>query len=78
MTSQEQGSRPRSIWPVDDPRYFLGQSIVELVERAQLHHTCLTCEHFDEAREICRVADARPPARVIASGCPSYTEEIPF
>jgi uncharacterized protein YqgV (UPF0045/DUF77 family) len=40
--------------------------------------TCLSCEHFDEATEVCALAQARPPARVIAHGCPSYSAQVPF
>lgn len=40
--------------------------------------TCMSCEHFVEATEICRLAQQRPPARVIAYGCPEYLPDIPF
>ena len=40
--------------------------------------TCLTCDHFDEKAEQCGLYKARPPARVIAFGCPSYVNEVPF
>lgn len=45
-----------------------------------LMRTCLTCLEFNEGGEFCRKYQARPPARVIAYGCPSYfcDEEIPF
>jgi len=40
--------------------------------------TCMSCEHFDEASEVCKLAGQRPPARVIAYGCPEYLPDIPF
>lgn len=40
--------------------------------------TCLSCEHFHEPTEVCALAQARPPARVIAHGCPSYSARVPF
>lgn len=42
--------------------------------------SCLTCEHFNEAQEKCEADPQRrrPPARVIAFGCPSYEERLPF
>lgn len=43
--------------------------------------SCLNCIHFREsAGEICGLYKARPPARIIAFGCPSYddVDEIPF
>jgi hypothetical protein len=39
--------------------------------------TCLNCLNFDEATETCALAKARPPARVIAYGCPSF-DSCPF
>lgn len=50
----------------------LSTAIVDSLE------TCLSCEHFDEPSELCKLANARPPARVIAHGCPSYSANVPF
>lgn len=49
--------------------------------------SCISCEHFEEhgrsgayPPETCRKYNARPPARIIALGCPSYmdNDDIPF
>jgi hypothetical protein len=44
--------------------------------------TCLTCEHWFDERDVnantCGKFNALPPPRVIAYGCPDYSEEIPF
>lgn len=50
--------------------------------------SCLNCQHFDEngivtgVREACAMAQPpqRPPARIVAFGCPGHTdfEDIPF
>lgn len=45
--------------------------------------TCLNCKYFDEANEVCRFnsVNLRPPARVIATGCPQYSDiqkDLPF
>lgn len=40
--------------------------------------TCIHCENFDDATEVCKLAGARPPARVIAQGCESFDTRIPF
>lgn len=40
--------------------------------------TCIRCEHFDEKPELCRLAEKRPPARIIALGCEKFEEPIPF
>ena len=39
---------------------------------------CITCNNFDEQYEICKLVNVRPPARVIAFGCDSYDDKIPF
>lgn len=47
----------------------------------ELQRTCMTCQHFQESAEACRLfGGARPPARVIAYGCKDYfsPDEIPF
>jgi hypothetical protein len=55
-------------------------AIAELIEKSRLYRSCLTCEHFDEATELCLLngANQRPPARVIAMGCSAYFELPPF
>jgi len=42
--------------------------------------SCINCANFDEPTEQCRKYKQRPPARVIALGCPEYEDEdvIPF
>lgn len=40
---------------------------------------CPTCSHFDEKLEMCKLVNLRPPAYVIAYGCPSWDDSrIPF
>lgn len=41
--------------------------------------TCVHCAHFTEA-ETCALANQRPPARVIAFGCPAFDRraDVPF
>lgn len=59
-------------------RSDLGEAILDLIERARLYRSCLTCQHFTEESEVCGLAGERPPARVIAMGCGKYQEEPPF
>lgn len=42
--------------------------------------SCISCVHFNEPTEICKLFKARPPAKVIAFGCRHYndSDEIPF
>jgi len=45
-----------------------------------IYRSCINCEHFDELNgEICKLAKARPPARVIAYACERWEDiEVPF
>lgn len=42
--------------------------------------TCVHCAYFDLQSEKCYLAQppARPPAKVIAFGCASFTPIVPF
>lgn len=46
----------------------------------KLETTCVKCLSFDHEKEICRVAKSRPPAKIIAYGCPEFESEdtIPY
>jgi hypothetical protein len=52
-----------------------GRSLALAIEAAR--HTCIRCVHFTEATEICALAQRRPPAKVIALGCPKF-DDCPF
>jgi uncharacterized cysteine cluster protein YcgN (CxxCxxCC family) len=45
-----------------------------------LYKSCLSCTHFDEPSENCKLYKARPPARVIVTACAEYCHplDIPF
>jgi hypothetical protein len=47
-------------------------------ELTKATRTCLNCEHFDEPNEQCNLYNQRPPARIIAFGCDSYVDKVPF
>lgn len=78
MTSQAEGSKSPYSASQRLQRSQLVEQISELVDRARIYQTCLTCTNFDEATEICSLAKVRPPARVIAQGCSAYNEVPPF
>lgn len=41
--------------------------------------SCVTCNNFDERLEVCKLVMMRPPARVIAYGCPGWqVTDLPF
>lgn len=68
----------------DEYRIDLKGSLFNLVMRIITdqypYRNCLNCLHFTEATEQCKLWQSRPPARVIAFGCPSHhdIQEIPF
>jgi hypothetical protein len=39
---------------------------------------CINCVNFLKDQEICTVASIRPPAHVIAHGCLTWEEDLPF
>ncbi len=43
-----------------------------------LRRTCVDCLHFNSASEECDLYHQRPPARIIARGCDSFEDDIPF
>ena len=57
-------------------RAQMAEVVQELLEQADCFRTCLSCIHFKEADELCVVSNppARPPARIIAFGCPAYQD----
>jgi hypothetical protein len=65
-----------------DMRASLDNIISNLLEDVDpIYKSCLTCINFSEQREGCSLANyQRPPARVIAYGCPQWedVDEIPF
>lgn len=42
--------------------------------------SCISCIHFVELTEICKLANQRPPARVLVFGCKMHEDikDIPF
>ncbi len=63
-------------------RSAAANAAVRVLEDAVNHpfKTCLRCDNFDEEKELCKLYNARPPARVIAFGCEKFDDEnwIPF
>lgn len=70
-------------------RYDLLHELVTAVARqlddAGLFRSCLNCDHWindedkrTELRETCDLYHARPPARIIITGCSSHSDTIPF
>lgn len=65
---------------IETVRALVTDAVDEIVKaELPLQRSCLDCAHFDEPSERCKVADARPPARVIAFGCERFVlNDIPW
>lgn len=65
----------------EDAKLVLGQMAIDQVWPDRIVRSCLSCLAFKEDKgEICDKWKTRPPARIIARGCDSYSDEtdIPF
>lgn len=65
---------------ISGARADLTNAIANLIEQHNIYKTCLNCINFREDQELCKLANQRPPARVIAYGCKAWEDkdEIPF
>lgn len=54
----------------------LHEIIQEVMGEDDVWKTCVNCKQFNEDKELCLVCNppSRPPARVIAFGCPAFEE----
>ncbi len=55
-------------------------AVSSICEKESIYISCLNCINFKEQTELCGLVDIRPPAKVIAYGCPQWEDkdEIPF
>jgi hypothetical protein len=52
--------------------------MIEALE-ANIFQSCLNCENFDGGKDICRLANAKPPSTIIVYSCgESWESIIPF
>jgi hypothetical protein len=63
-----------------DLRSLINEAVANVLKSDSAYESCLVCEKFDEKNELCKLANQHPPARIIAYGCPSFTdkEQPPF
>jgi hypothetical protein len=62
-------------------RYDIQIAVAHTIEYIEpIYQSCLNCLNFNENEEICNLCNQRPPAKVIAYGCPQWADikEIPF
>lgn len=74
--SPEQYERSETNW---QRRKEIEATIKRALEDAhRMLNCCPNCWHFDAKLEECKLANARPPAQVIAFGCEKFDFDIPF
>lgn len=65
-----------------DAYYDLQSIIVDGLERIakenNIYKSCINCQNFNMNTEICKLANQRPPARVIVMGCKEWDGGIPY
>ena len=64
-----------------DAKYDIELALINAIEKTDdPFANCLNCLNFDEKNEICNLYNQRPPAKVIAYGCPQWIDvtEIPY
>lgn len=74
--------KPKAILRPDakyDIRLAASNAVEHIIKDNPIYQNCLNCLHFNEEKEICKLYYLRPPAKVIAYGCPLWEDiEIPF
>lgn len=55
---------------------YVGERLKQVLRDAT--KTCITCEHFEQKKELCQLNGLRPPATVIAFGCECFVDGVPF
>lgn len=63
-----------------DLRSLINGAVTKVLSDDSAYQNCLVCNNFNETTELCKLANQRPPARIIAYGCPSFEdkEQPPF
>lgn len=62
---------------LEDAADKMTASFVSVVQQSLT--TCVVCDHWNQTGETCmKFQNQRPPARVIAFGCPAFENEVPF
>ncbi len=63
-----------------DLRSAVCGAVERVVTEKAIYRSCINCINFREQPELCGLVMQRPPARIIAYGCPKWEdkEEIPF
>lgn len=59
-------------------KYHSDHLITDYLKDWFIQKSCLGCQHFILKEEICQIANQRPPAKVIVTGCQSHEETAPF
>ena len=67
-----------------DAKYDIGSAVQHavgelLTKTDYIYQGCINCNNFNQTLELCKLANQRPPAKVIVFGCPKWDfDGIPF
>lgn len=63
-----------------DATYDIRHALEEVLGKTDyIYAGCINCENFTETSELCKLANQRPPVRVLLFGCPKWEfNGIPF
>lgn len=84
MSSKRDPQWPKSVRIRREAISRIGEVLSQVVfpDSQAMIESCLNCQHFNEAGELCKLANPpqRPPARVIAFGCDEFADNdlIPY
>lgn len=53
------------------------EELIKKFKHWVIDQSCLQCMHWEDNKEMCKLFNQRPPAKVIVNGC-KYHEFIPF
>lgn len=61
----------------------LASILVKYLDEMGMFTSCINCEHWiegppDNRQQLCGLFKARPPTKVIVSGCEHHSDNIPF
>lgn len=52
-----------------DLQAIINDGLRRIAAENNIYENCLNCINFNEPTELCKLANQRPPARVIVTGC---------
>ncbi len=63
-----------------DLQSIIADGLARIAAENHIYRSCINCFNFNEKNELCKLANQRPPAKVIVFGCRMWDDKdgIPF